>query len=231
VIDWMKWYPKWTEVLTQAGMKPDEPRPIPNYNLRQDLRNSSGPLVEDGMSNLAKALEIDPQYDDAMAYMNLLVRERASMDDTMEGYRRDIALADGWVQKALEAKKARAVASAPLSLTAPLASSPQRIRVGGNVQKCNLITKVDPVYTAAGKQARIQGTVRFQVILGADGRVRNLQLVSGRPLLVLEAQAAVQQYVYRPTLLNGQPVEVVTTVDVNFSLAPTVDASGSPCRI
>jgi protein TonB len=97
--------------------------------------------------------------------------------------------------------------------------TPQRIRVGGNVQAANLIRKVIPVYPALAKQARIQGTVKFQAIIGKDGTIQNLQLVSGHPLLVASAQQAVSQWVYRPTLLNGEPVEVVTTIDVNFTLS------------
>jgi TonB family protein len=224
VIDWAKWYPKYMEALTQAGMKPDEPRPISNFNLREDLRNSSGPLVEDGISNLGKALEIDPRYDEAMAYMNLFVRERASLDDTVEQYEKDVALANDWMQKALDAKKAKAGGSAP---PPPV---PSRVRVGGNVQKCNLIARVDPVYPPLAKQARIQGTVRFQIVIGADGRVQDVQLVSGHPLLVEAARDAVQQWVYRPTVLNGQPVEIVTTVDVNFSLEETIGDTG-PCAL
>jgi TonB family protein len=107
------------------------------------------------------------------------------------------------------------------SLTAPTATAaetPQRIRVGGNVQANNLVKKVTPVYPALAKQAGVEGTVRFTVIIDREGNVGNLQLVSGHPLLVEAAQEAVRQWQYKPTLLNGQPVEVVTQVDVNFTL-------------
>lgn len=97
--------------------------------------------------------------------------------------------------------------------------TPQRIRVGGNVQAANLIRKVTPVYPPLAKQARIQGTVRFTAIIGKDGTIQNLQLVQGHPLLVQAAQDAVKQWVYKPTLLNGEPVEVVTQIDVNFTLS------------
>jgi protein TonB len=97
--------------------------------------------------------------------------------------------------------------------------TPQRIRVGGNVQAANLVRKVTPVYPALAKQARIQGTVRFTAIIGKDGTIQNLQLVQGHPLLVAAAQDAVRQWVYKPTLLNGEPVEVVTQIDVNFTLS------------
>jgi protein TonB len=90
--------------------------------------------------------------------------------------------------------------------------------VGGNVQQANLIKQPKPVYPPLAKQARIQGTVRFNAIIGKDGTIQNLQLVSGHPLLVPSAQEAVRLWVYRPTLLNGEPVEVATTIDVNFTL-------------
>jgi protein TonB len=95
----------------------------------------------------------------------------------------------------------------------------QRIRVGGNVQQANLIRKVTPVYPPLAKQARIQGTVRFTAIISKDGTISNLQLINGHPLLVPSAQDAVKQWVYRPTLLNGEPVEVITQIDVNFTLS------------
>jgi protein TonB len=94
----------------------------------------------------------------------------------------------------------------------------QRIRVGGNVQQANLIRRVTPVYPPLAKQARIQGQVRFTAIISKEGMISNLQLISGHPLLVPAAQEAVKQWVYRPTLLNGEPVEVVTRIDVNFTL-------------
>jgi periplasmic protein TonB len=69
------------------------------------------------------------------------------------------------------------------------------------------------------KQARIQGTVRFNAVIGRDGTIQNLTLASGHPLLVPAATEAVRQWVYQPTLLNGEPVEVVTQIDVNFTLS------------
>lgn len=68
------------------------------------------------------------------------------------------------------------------------------------------------------KAAKIQGVVRLNVTVGRDGTVQHIEAISGHPLLVPPAQEAVKQWEYRPTLLNGQPVEVLTQVDVNFSL-------------
>ena len=87
------------------------------------------------------------------------------------------------------------------------------------MQANNIVTKVTPLYPPMAKQARIQGTVRFNALIGRDGTVQNLQLVTGHPLLVAASQEAVRQWVYRPTLLNGEPAEVATVIDVNFTLS------------
>ena len=101
----------------------------------------------------------------------------------------------------------------------PNPAPPGATKVGGNVMAGNLINPVKPIYPPLAKMARQQGTVRLQATIGKDGKVENLTLIDGPPLLVQSAMDAVQQWVYRPTILNGAPVEVVTTVDVNFSLS------------
>ena len=87
------------------------------------------------------------------------------------------------------------------------------------MQAAKLVRQPKPVYPPLAKQARIQGTVRFNAVIGKDGTIQNLTLVSGHPLLVPSATEAVSQWVYQPTLLNGEPVEVVTQIDVNFTLS------------
>jgi protein TonB len=99
------------------------------------------------------------------------------------------------------------------------ADAPQKIRVGGAVQAQNIISKVAPVYPPEAKQAGTQGTVQLSVVVGTDGKVESLNALSGPDVLVQAAVEAVKQWVYKPTLLNGQPVEVLTTVDVNFTLS------------
>jgi TonB family protein len=103
-------------------------------------------------------------------------------------------------------------------LVAPGMPGERPIRVGGNVAQANLVTKVNPVYPPLAKEARVQGTVQFETTIGMDGRIENLHLISGPPMLVQAAMQAVQQWVYRPTLLNGRPVRVLTIIDVNFTL-------------
>lgn len=81
------------------------------------------------------------------------------------------------------------------------------------------MTQVVPAYPPLAKQARVQGVVTFEVVVAKDGTVQNIHLVSGPPLLVQAALEAVKQWVYRPTLWNGNPIEVMTTVDVHFTLS------------
>ena len=104
------------------------------------------------------------------------------------------------------------------SLPPPPKATPTRIRVGGQVQQASLISQPKPVYPALARQARIQGVVRLQAVIAKDGTVQELQVLSGHPLLVPSAMEAVRQWRYKPTLLNGEPVEVITTIDVNFVL-------------
>ncbi len=99
----------------------------------------------------------------------------------------------------------------------PKPVGPQRI--GGNVQAANLINAVKPVYPPLAKMARQQGTVKFEATISKEGTIEDLKLVSGPPLLVPAAMEAVKQWRYKPTLLNGDAVEVLTTIDVNFSLS------------
>jgi TonB family protein len=97
--------------------------------------------------------------------------------------------------------------------------STPRIRVGSGVQQAKLISRTIPVYPPLAKAARIQGTVILEVVISKQGSVQNLTVLSGHPLLTTAAIDAVKQWRYQTTLLNGEPVEVVTTVTVNFNLA------------
>ena len=90
-------------------MKPEDPGPLKDKKVREELRAQYSPIIEDGVQNLQKAIDIDKEYDDAMAYMNLLIRERADLaDDKPDAYKKEIADADSWLQKALDTKKAKA---------------------------------------------------------------------------------------------------------------------------
>jgi len=100
---------------------------------------------------------------------------------------------------------------------APLAP-PRRIRLGGVVEQGKLISGPRPAYPVLARAARIEGTVRLEAVISRDGTVLNLKVVSGHPLLIPAALAAVAQWVFRPTALNGEPVEVATEIEVHFTL-------------
>lgn len=86
------------------------------------------------------------------------------------------------------------------------------------MQAAKLVFSPKPVYPVLARQARIAGTVRLAALISTDGHIRNLRLMSGHPMLAPAAIEAVSHWVYRPTLLNGLPVEVLTDIEVNFVL-------------
>jgi protein TonB len=94
----------------------------------------------------------------------------------------------------------------------------ERIIRPSSVQQAKLINQPLPVYPVLARQAHIQGTVVLHAIIAADGRVAELTVVSGNPTLIQAAYDAVRQWRYQPTLLNGEPVEVDTTIDVIFTM-------------
>ena len=106
-----------------------------------------------------------------------------------------------------------------LTATLPsVAGDVGRVRIGGSVTAAKLINRVQPIYPALARQTGIQGVVKLHAILGKDGNVQQLQVISGHPLLVQAALDAVRQWIYEPTLLEGKPVEVDTEIDVFFQL-------------
>jgi periplasmic protein TonB len=108
--------------------------------------------------------------------------------------------------------------SVPARSTIP-GQIPVRVRVGGLVQAARLLAQAQPRYPVLAIQTRTSGTVLLAAVIGRDGRIRELRLVSGHPLLAPAAIEAVRQWVYRPTLLNGDPVEVATEIAVTFNLS------------
>ena len=101
----------------------------------------------------------------------------------------------------------------------PKVATPQRVRVSQGVSQGLLIHKVTPQYPPLARQARIQGTVVLQAVIGKDGSIQGLHVVSGHPMLTNSALEAVKEWRYKPYYLNGEPVEVETTINVNFTLS------------
>jgi tetratricopeptide (TPR) repeat protein len=121
VIAWSQFVPAWREARSAQGIRPEDPGPLkdtkpakakkgapPETDLKADLKAKYWQQLTDGIEDEKKALEIDPDYENAMSYMNLLIRYRADLQDTKDQYVADAKEADGWMQKALETMKKKA---------------------------------------------------------------------------------------------------------------------------
>ncbi len=105
------------------------------------------------------------------------------------------------------------------TMAVPKIATPQRVRVSSGVSQGLLVKKVQPPYPPLARQARIQGVVLLQATISKAGDIEGLTLISGHPMLTQAAIEAVKQWKYKPYLLNGEPVEVETQIQVNFTLA------------
>lgn len=116
VIDWSACYQPRMEERAKLGLKPDEHLSAKNKDqkkLCEELKVKNGPAIQEGIDSLDKAVKLREDYDDAMAYMNLMYRERADVECDDEAARAaDLKTADGWVDKAMQAKQARAAKAA-----------------------------------------------------------------------------------------------------------------------
>jgi periplasmic protein TonB len=109
------------------------------------------------------------------------------------------------------------ISSTPVAV--PKVATPQRVRVSQGVTQGLVLRRVQPNYPPLARQARIQGSVVLQAEISKSGDIQNLRMISGHPMLGPAAIEAVKQWKYKPYILNGEPVEVETTITVNFTLA------------
>ena len=171
-----------------------------------------GDVLRDGqIADVARAAR---EFD---SHLNLLVSPNGSDGVVLTIRTADFGLPAG-VGLAVSGTPAASVAPQALN-TSPAQAVPGGIRVGGTVQATKIVSKVTPVYPGLAKASRIQGVVSLEAQIAKDGTVANLTVISGHPLLVPAALDAVRQWTYQPTLLNGEPVEVTTQIDVNFTLS------------
>ncbi len=98
------------------------------------------------------------------------------------------------------------------------AGAQEKVRVASELQQAKLLSSSMPLYPVLAKRGRVEGTVRLTATIDKEGKVEKLETVSGHPILEQAAVEAVKKWRYRPTILNGEPVEVVTTIDVVFKL-------------
>ncbi|MEO8591725.1 MAG: M56 family metallopeptidase [Candidatus Solibacter sp.] len=179
-------------------------------NMKNDLTSRMGVRPGDTMTaeSLARArraaMEFDEHIQFGTAYNGT---DEMRLTLTMPGARAGVS--SGGVLSGV-------ISSIP---SPPDPNMPKRITIGGNVQQAKLISQAKPAYPPLAKQARISGVVHLQVIIAKDGTMQDIKVISGHPLLIPAAIEAVKNWVYQPTLLNGDPVEVSTQIDVNFTLS------------
>jgi tetratricopeptide (TPR) repeat protein len=191
----------WRQVMRRAIPVPSNLGLLPNP-LRQTLAEKYNSIINEGLADFQRALQIDPANSSAASGISDLIRGRAVLRNTNEEYAADIAVADTWTDRELNTRDSP--------------NAPQdRVRLSESEQK--LIQKVIPNYPPAASQAHVTGSVRFAVIVGRDGRPITIQPLSGNPVLFEAAKSALKQWVWRPVLVNGKPVEIVTEVEVSFS--------------
>jgi tetratricopeptide (TPR) repeat protein len=105
VIAWTKWVQEDLKARADMKMKREDPGPLKDKKVREELKVKWMPILDEGVQDMTKALQIDPNYDDAMAYMNLLIRYRADLLDSTEEWKKQSDIADEWVNKSMEAKR------------------------------------------------------------------------------------------------------------------------------
>jgi len=193
----------WKRIGVGAPVKPLEPRPEPPV-----VRRASSGVV------FHRAF-VDPFYLPRPHSSAAFVVEPS--DSPMIGVSaEDVAPPPGSI---IDVLATPTVAPPPIIRDSPKTTPPSGpIRVSAGVQMAKIVKRVMPEYPPLAKSARVSGVVHLIGIIARDGTIRNLQLVSGHPLLARAALQAVQQWVYQPTLLNGEPVEVIAPIDVNFTL-------------
>jgi len=202
-----------TALVQRLGLTDDQKAKIERAfeNHRQNIVSSTE-LLEKEEAQLARLLEADPVDRNAvLTQIDRVVQTRGDMEranSVMTLEMRQYLTRAQWMQ---------------------LQGLPPRVvRVGANVTGANLISQVPPVYPELARQARIQGVVVLEVEITKEGSVDNVRVLSGHPLLTQAALDAVKQWRYKPTLLNNEPVPVVTTVMVNFPFVGGNGERGAP---
>jgi TonB family protein len=187
--------------------------------------------LDGAAAEFREAIRLDPQ--DAETHYNLAkaLEKKGDRDAAIAEYRETLRWKPDFAQThsmpelpAVEKIEKASIPRAPDSATPAIkrpAEKPATTRIsqGGSLQAAKLVKRVAPIYPPLALQTRVSGTVRLHVIIAKDGAVREVDVISGHPLLLQSAMNAVKHWRYAPTLLNGRAVEVDTTVEVEYTLA------------
>jgi protein TonB len=200
----------WTEVLRA----PSPPPPPPSFVGTQALRRATRGVRSD------EILEAPPTIPPTIAQTHDEPLPPAQFPSTPIGVPGGMynGQSDAGLDPVLRNILRNAMPQPPPPETSK-AAPPVRIRQGGIVSAARLIYQPKPEYPELAKMTRTEGAVEFEAVIGKDGTIEELKVLRGHPLLVKAALDAVRRWRYQPTLLNGEPIEVVTEITVNFKLA------------
>ncbi|NIP13689.1 MAG: TonB family protein, partial [Pseudomonas stutzeri] len=220
----------------KAGQHLKDEEPLPEL-LRHEFASRYGAVVDEGIEIVQEVLEFDPGDWEAIAYLNLLYMQKADQAATPAEREKLLGMAEAYYQKANKLKREKGIARQspfrpnrffpwpPPSPPPPPPPPPgyeewkesaTRIRVSSSAQEAKRIHYVAPVYPSIAQEAGIRGTVRLEALIAKDGAIETLRVLDGHLFLVQPALRAVQQWRYEPTLVKGEPVEVITEINVAF---------------
>jgi TonB family protein len=180
-----------------------------------------------GLAAEDRALAMNPDYVPSITYKNIFLRMQANMTEAPEQRDRLIRQADELREKARALQPAAPSPSGNMAFVAAPPPSPEfqaaldrlkPMRVGGNFKVPVKVRDVKPTYPPIAQSARVQGVVIVEAIIDADGTIAASRVLRSIPLLDEAALASVNQWKFMPTLMNGEPVPMLMTVTVNFSL-------------
>jgi TonB family protein len=220
-----QWHPAYLEARHAIGMKPDEPGPMTDGRVKQDLKARYGPAMETGAEALRHGLLIDPKFCPAMQQLGLLLRERADLDGTAAEYQADVAEAADWSRKAATCQDNERGLRLPdgsrIDVTqgivgGPPETEPHRLKMSADEATAALKDWKEPVYPQSAQKAGVHGTVNLTVVIGKDGHVLSVKLINGPDPLIQSAMDAVKAWVYEPPQFKGIPVEAETEVHLSF---------------
>jgi len=225
-LDRNRFHPREAEPEYRAGVDADPTNAFAHLVLGDILERIG--QRDAATSEFREAVRLQPDMAEAHSGLaNALKPKKGDTQETFAEFDRALALApdDSRIRSsyahALEAdgKKPDAEEQRRIaSQLSPGSGVPPRIRVGGSVEQARITSKANPKYPREAKENRIQGTVKVEALIGKDGSVIDLELLSGDPALVKAATDAIWQWRYKPITLQGQAVQVVTEIDVNFTL-------------
>jgi TonB family protein len=187
-------------------------------NCRVSAKNLDGSNVDETTADLAGEYRFvnlpSGRYELSFASQGFAISRQFTTLVSGAAARLDGRLQVGSVKETVTVKGARSAVAAPKP-----AAAPRRIPIGGNVQPLRIVRQVRPVYPPELQQAGVEGTVVLRAVISKEGTILNMDVVStSDPRLNQAALDAVSQWRYQPTLLNGQPVETLTSIDIRFEL-------------